>query len=84
MFQVPNNDIAQLQQARLVCRIPLIASGGAGTCEHFSHVFQQAAVDGALAASIFHHAELAIEQLKEYLVQQEIPIRWEPTDVQVN
>ena len=47
-------DIAQLSRVREICQVPLIASGGAGTMPHFMEVFQRAAVDGALAASVFH------------------------------
>jgi len=47
--------------------VPVIASGGAGTMEHFKDVFQQAHADAALAASIFHYGEMAIPELKKYL-----------------
>ena len=47
-------DIDQLSTVRANCNIPLIASGGAGTIEHFIDVFKQSDVDGALAASVFH------------------------------
>ena len=68
-------DIAQLKQARAVCNVPLIASGGAGNMSHFSHVFKQADVDGALAASVFHKGIIAINELKAYLKQQQLEIR---------
>ena len=55
--------------------IPVIASGGAGTMEHFSEVFEKAQADAALAASIFHFGEIQIPVLKEYLVSQQLPIR---------
>ncbi len=55
--------------------IPVIASGGAGKKEHFKTVFQQTKATGGLAASIFHYGEIPIPELKEYLLQQEIPIR---------
>ncbi len=57
-------DIEQLKQARAVCNVPLIASGGAGTIEHFAQVYQQADVDGALAASVFHKGIIPIDELK--------------------
>lgn len=60
-------DIEQLKQARAICNIPLIASGGAGTKEHFKDIYQQADVDGALAASVFHKGIIDIGQLKRYL-----------------
>jgi imidazole glycerol-phosphate synthase subunit HisF len=55
--------------------IPVIASGGAGTLEHFSEVFEKAQADAALAASIFHFGEVPIPALKKYLAAQQIPIR---------
>ena len=55
--------------------IPVIASGGAGTLEHFSEVFEKAQADAALAASIFHFGEVPIPVLKKYLAAQQIPIR---------
>jgi cyclase len=60
-------DLAQLQAARAACTVPLIASGGAGTMAHFDAVFTQADVDGALAASVFHGALIAIPELKAWL-----------------
>lgn len=68
-------DIEQLKQARSVCSVPLIASGGAGTIEHFSDVYQQADVDGALAASVFHKGIIPISDLKTYLKSQNIEVR---------
>ena len=68
-------DIEQLKQAREVCSVPLIASGGAGTIEHFSDVYQQADVDGALAASVFHKGIIPISDLKAYLKSQNIEVR---------
>jgi imidazole glycerol-phosphate synthase subunit HisF len=68
-------DIAQLTRVREVCRVPLIASGGAGSMEHFSEVFSEARVDGALAASVFHTAAIAIPDLKRYLRARHIEVR---------
>lgn len=68
-------DLTQLAAVRQVCHVPLIASGGAGTPEHFSDVFKRADVDGALAASVFHSGSIAIPELKRYLRQQHIEIR---------
>lgn len=68
-------DIAQLSAVRRVCKVPLIASGGAGTAEHFADVFTQARVDGALAASVFHTGALAIPDLKRFLRTQAIEVR---------
>jgi cyclase len=60
---------------RAACKVPLIASGGAGTTEHFAAVFHDARVDGALAASVFHTAAINIQDLKQYLRQQQVEIR---------
>ncbi|WP_199611473.1 imidazole glycerol phosphate synthase subunit HisF [Flocculibacter collagenilyticus] len=68
-------DITQLALAREVCDIPLIASGGAGGVAHFTSVFQQADVDGALAASVFHKGIIDIGTLKNALIEQHVPIR---------
>jgi cyclase len=68
-------DIEQLKQARAKCSVPLIASGGAGKIEHFSDVYQQADVDGALAASVFHKGIIPINNLKTYLKEQNIEVR---------
>lgn len=57
--------------------IPIIASGGAGTMEHFKTVFQEGKADAALAASIFHFKEIAIPTLKKYLSNNNIPMRLE-------
>jgi len=55
--------------------VPVIASGGAGTLEHFSEVFNDASADAALAASIFHFKEIPIPDLKQYLFNKHIPVR---------
>lgn len=68
-------DIKQLNSIRQHCKVPLIASGGAGEMQHFSDVFLQADVDGALAASVFHKGIIAIPELKDFLRSQHIPIR---------
>ncbi|WP_432714559.1 imidazole glycerol phosphate synthase subunit HisF [Pedobacter sp.] len=63
---------------RTICysiNIPVIASGGAGTMEHFTDVFMQTGVDAALAASVFHYGEIAIPDLKEELKKHNIPVR---------
>jgi cyclase len=68
-------DIEQLAKVREKCKVPLIASGGAGTMAHFTEVFKQAGVDGALAASVFHKNIIAMDELKAYLAAQGIEIR---------
>ena len=55
--------------------IPVIASGGAGTFDHFSEVFQAGRADAALAASVFHYSEHAVTDLKRYLLDRGIPVR---------
>ena len=55
--------------------VPVIASGGAGTMEHFAEIFNEASADAALAASIFHFKEIAIPELKAYLRKNDITIR---------
>ncbi|OCG78020.1 imidazole glycerol phosphate synthase subunit HisF [Gilliamella sp. Occ4-3] len=68
-------DIIQLNAVREVCNVPLIASGGAGTIEHFLQAFNEAQVDGALAASVFHKQIINIGELKQYLAQHGVNIR---------
>ena len=55
--------------------IPVIASGGAGTFDHFTDVFTSGCADAALAASIFHYAESSVSDLKRHLRQNGIPVR---------
>ncbi|WP_420577211.1 imidazole glycerol phosphate synthase subunit HisF [Ekhidna sp.] len=55
--------------------IPVIASGGAGSIEHFAEVFEKTKATGALAASVFHFGEIPIPQLKEFLRHKTIDIR---------
>jgi imidazole glycerol-phosphate synthase subunit HisF len=68
-------DLEQLISVRRACKVPLIASGGAGAPEHFRDVFRQARVDGALAASVFHTGTIAIPDLKRFLRDQAIEVR---------
>ena len=68
-------DIAQLKSIRDICSVPLIASGGAGSMQHFTDVFTQADVDGALAASVFHKGLIDIAELKAKLIADGINIR---------
>ena len=55
--------------------VPIIASGGAGTMEHFKNVFVNGKADAALAASVFHYKEIAIPELKTFLKLNKIEIR---------
>ena len=68
-------DCRQLAAVRAVCDVPLIASGGAGEKVHFLDVYNEASVDGALAASVFHSGELPIPELKRYLADNDVKIR---------
>ena len=56
--------------------IPVIASGGAGTKEHFKTLFETTHASAGLAASIFHYGEVPIPELKQYLIKENIAIRW--------
>jgi cyclase len=58
-----------------ITNIPVIASGGAGSAQHFAEVFEYTGVDAALAASIFHFGEVPIPQLKNELRTKGIPVR---------
>jgi cyclase len=82
LFTSMNNDgtkqgfaVEALRQLSEVVSIPIIASGGAGTMEHFTEAFIDGKADAALAASIFHFGEIPIPKLKSYLKEQNIPIR---------
>ena len=66
------------RQAAARVNVPIIASGGAGSVEHFVEVLQEGVADAALAASVFHFGEIAIPELKKALRQHGIPVRFEP------
>jgi cyclase len=68
-------DLQQLQSVRDCCHVPLIASGGAGTSQHFLEAFCKANIDGALAASVFHKQIININKLKQFLAQKGVKIR---------
>ncbi|HLF30233.1 MAG TPA: imidazole glycerol phosphate synthase subunit HisF [Xanthomonadales bacterium] len=68
-------DIAQLAAARAIVPIPLVASGGAGSVEHFIQVFAEADVDAALAATVFHSGQIPIPALKQSLAAAGIEVR---------
>ena len=67
-----NEALAQLSET---VNIPIIASGGAGTTQHFIDTFTYGKADAALAASVFHFAEIPIPDLKQELKQQQIAVR---------
>jgi cyclase len=58
-----------------ILSIPVIASGGAGTMQHFADVFTRGKADAGLAASIFHYNEISIPDLKTFLFRQNVPVR---------
>jgi len=64
-----------IKQLSELVNVPVIASGGAGTMQHFEDVFTQTKATGALAASIFHFDEIEIPELKNYLKSKNLPIR---------
>lgn len=68
-------DIEQLKAARALCEVPLVASGGAGLIQHFCDVFEQADVDAALAATVFHNGSIPIPELKRSLAAKNIAVR---------
>ena len=68
-------DIEQLSAVRAICNVPLVASGGAGSAEHFRDAFVQSGVDAALAASVFHSGSIVIRDLKRELREQNIEVR---------
>ena len=68
-------DLALTQTIARSVSIPVIASGGAGTKEHFYEAFAQGEADAALAASLFHYKELEIMELKNYLAERGISVR---------
>lgn len=68
-------DLNQLKAIRSLCHIPLVASGGAGSPDDFLAVFQEAQVDAALAASVFHSGKIPIPSLKTFLINHHVEIR---------
>ncbi len=67
-----NEALAKLSE---IVNIPIIASGGAGTMQHFADTFIQGKADAALAASVFHYHEIDIPELKQFLKKQDISVR---------
>ena len=69
-------DCALTRQVSDSVRIPVIASGGAGSAEHFISVFHEGHADAALAASILHYGITQVSELKQKLAAAGIPMRW--------
>lgn len=70
-------DLELLNRITKAVDVPVIASGGVGNINHFLEVFEETNVDAALAASVFHLKELSIHQVKEYLKENNVPVRLE-------
>ncbi|MEO8742552.1 MAG: imidazole glycerol phosphate synthase subunit HisF [Lysobacteraceae bacterium] len=70
-------DIVQLSAARELCKVPLVASGGAGRASHFVDAFVRADADAALAASVFHDGSIRIQELKRELRQHGVEVRYD-------
>ena len=68
-------DLEMTRAVTQAVSIPVIASGGCGSLEHFAQVFAETDCDAALAASLFHFGELTVPQVKEYLRKRKIPVR---------
>ena len=68
-------DLDLMKEVGKVVNVPLVASGGAGKREHFRDVLLEGGADAALAASVFHFKEIMIPELKDYLVDEGIPMR---------
>ena len=68
-------DVELTRKISSAVKIPVIASGGAGTCEHILKVLTDGMADAALAASIFHYREIEIKEVKEYLKKHGVCIR---------
>ncbi|MGX1901544.1 imidazole glycerol phosphate synthase subunit HisF [Thermolongibacillus altinsuensis] len=68
-------DLALTKTVSEAVDVPVIASGGAGSAEHFAAVFQEGKADAALAASIFHYKETSVKEVKSYLRQQGVNVR---------
>jgi cyclase len=82
LFTSMNNDGTKngfaneaLAKLSTLVNIPIIASGGAGTMQHFADTFIDGKADAALAASVFHFQEIEISELKKYLKEQNIEVR---------
>lgn len=68
-------DLPMTRAVTQAVSIPVIASGGCGSLEHFAQVFEETDCDAALAASLFHFGELTVEEVKDYLRSRDIPVR---------
>lgn len=69
-------DIELTKSVSNITNVPVIASGGCGSLEHFYEVFKDETADAALAASLFHYGELSVEEVKRYLKDRNISVRY--------
>lgn len=69
-------DLELTKTVSRVTNVPVIASGGCGNLEHFYDVFNSGEADAALAASLFHYGELTVDEVKKFLKEKEIPVRF--------
>ncbi|UCF80938.1 MAG: imidazole glycerol phosphate synthase subunit HisF [Acidobacteriota bacterium] len=68
-------DLEQLRAVTGAVSVPVVASGGAGTMEHFLEAFRDAGADAGLAAGLFHYRDMTIADLKRYLAEHGVPVR---------
>ncbi len=68
-------DLALTRTIAEQVQIPVIASGGAGNCEHIREAFTEAKAEAALLASLLHYGQLSVQQIKTYLKEHQIPVR---------
>lgn len=73
-------DIALYQAVAAVVDVPIIASGGVGAIAHFTEVFEETPVTGALAASVFHFGEMSISQVKQAMKEKGMEVRYHGQD----
>ena len=76
-------DVALTRAIADAVPIPVIASGGAGTLEHFHAALTEGRADAALAASLFHYRQLSIAEVKAYLAQRGVPVRSQGLEIPV-
>ncbi|MBS5925775.1 MAG: imidazole glycerol phosphate synthase subunit HisF [Clostridium sp.] len=69
-------DIELTKSVSNITNVPVIASGGCGSLEHFYEVFKDETADAALAASLFHYGELSVQEVKRYLKDRNISVRY--------
>jgi cyclase len=71
-------DVSLVRAVSSAVKIPVIASGGAGSLHHFAEALTVGGADAVLAASLFHYQQLSIGEVKRYLASQGIPVRFQP------